>query len=116
MSELGGNIIDKIKKWNIKRKSEYILCPYCLHDYHEVVKRIKERGMIFSRPIYKCCQCNAIFKHNGKKFEVNEIDKKKLKIIDISTGKDVSEHIEISFTAGEDDGLKPFTKNSDIAP
>lgn len=76
MSELFRNIIDKIKKWNIKRKSEYILCPYCLHDYHDVVKWIKERGMMFHRPIYKCSQCKAIFKHNGRKFEVNEIERK----------------------------------------
>lgn len=52
MSELGGNIIDKIKKWNIKRKSE-----------------------------------------------VNEIDRKKLKIINISTGKDVSKNVELNVYA-----------------
>ena len=47
--------------------------------------------------------------------------KKKLKIIDISTGKDVSKYIEISFPGRisipkDDDKRGNFTKYSDIAP
>ena len=47
--------------------------------------------------------------------------KKKLKIIDISTGKDVSKYIEISFSGRipipkDDDKRGSFTKYSDIAP
>lgn len=79
MSELLKNIIDKIKKWKIKRKSEYILCPYCLHDYCEVVKWIKKREALFSKPIYKCCQCKALFKHNGKRIRGDRFINKILK-------------------------------------
>lgn len=63
MSELFKDIIDKIKKWNIKRKSENILCPYCLHDYHKIVKWIEVY------PIYSCNQCHALFNYNGKQLK-----------------------------------------------
>ena len=57
------DIIDNIKKWNIKRKSEDVLCPYCSHNYHKVVKYI---GVY---PIYSCDQCNAFFNCNGKELK-----------------------------------------------
>ena len=63
MSELFKDIIDNIKKWNIKRKSEDVLCPYCLHNYHKVVKWI---GIY---PIYSCSQCHALFNYDGKKLK-----------------------------------------------
>jgi ribosomal protein L37AE/L43A len=63
VSELFKDIINKIKKWNIKRKSEDLLCPYCLHNYHKVVKWI---GIY---PIYSCSQCHALFNYDGKKIK-----------------------------------------------
>ena len=46
--------------------------------------------------------------------------KKYIKIIDLTTGKDVSKHVEISFTGistpKDDDTLGSFTKDSGIAP
>lgn len=66
MSELFKDIIDKIKKRNIKRKSENILCPYCLHDYLEIFKRSGWKGLY---PIYKCCQCKALCNYDGKKLK-----------------------------------------------
>ena len=64
MSELFKDIIDNIKKWNIKRKSEDVLCPYCLHNYHKVITWI---GIY---PIYSCSQCHALFNYDGKKIKI----------------------------------------------
>lgn len=73
------HLIVKIKEWKIKRKSEAILCPYCLHDYHKVVKWIKKQEKIYSRPIFKCCQCDAFFNHNGKRLRGDRFTNKILK-------------------------------------
>jgi len=73
VSEVLKNIINKIKKWKIKRKSEYILCPYCLYKFYEVAKW---RGIY---TIYRCNQCKALFKHNGKRIKGNRFFNKILK-------------------------------------
>ena len=63
MKELLKDIIDNIKKWNIKRKSDDVLCPYCLHNYHKIIKWI---GI---HPIYTCNQCHVLFNCEGKELK-----------------------------------------------
>ena len=63
MSELFKEIIDIIKKWNIKRKSEDVLCPFCSYNYHKLVKWID----IY--PIYSCNRCHALFNYDGTKLK-----------------------------------------------
>jgi len=70
-------LIKKLKNWNIKRKSKYILCPYCLFDYHSVVKFYADTNhTIIPKPLFKCEKCGKIFSWQGKKLndeEINEI-------------------------------------------
>ena len=69
--KMSNKLTEKIKNWNIKRKSEYILCPYCLNDLHDVVKWYK-KDTIISKPLYKCCKCGKLFTWKGKK--INELE------------------------------------------
>jgi len=66
---------EKIKFWNIKRKSEYILCPYCLHDVHSVEKHYMDReDALFPKPLFKCEKCGMLFSWQGKKLKDDELE------------------------------------------
>jgi DNA-directed RNA polymerase subunit RPC12/RpoP len=108
MSELLKDIIDKIKKWDIKRKSEDILCPYCLHNYHKVVKWI---GIY---PIYSCSQCHTLFNYDGKKIKTPIfVENAPEDFTIIYREKDIKKAPFLELTKEEEQSIKDLIENKE---